>query len=90
VVRRAESEAGQAGPPDHPGGARRTSVDLGLAAALDGLAGEQAPVSVRSGSGDVTGTLTACGQDFVTIRADGAGGRVAYVSLDRVVWVELR
>ncbi|HET6966586.1 MAG TPA: hypothetical protein VFH58_17575 [Acidimicrobiales bacterium] len=72
------------------GGSRPPGVDLSLAAALDGLAAEGYPVSLHSGAETVTGVLVACGEDVVTLRADGAQRRPVYVPLGRVSCVELR
>jgi hypothetical protein len=75
-------------PPVRPGGSRRGAIEVGLGTVLDGLAGEQAPVCVRSAGGETVGTVSACGSDFFTVKTPG--GQVTYVRMAGVVWVELR
>lgn len=75
---------------ERPGGHRPPPLDLTLAGALDALAGERAPVVVRAGSDLITGWVVACGQDVVTIRAEGAGARPVYLPVSSVSCVELR
>ncbi len=82
--------AGGAAAVERPGGRRRPGLDLSLAAALDGLAADASPVTLYSGTDTVTGVLVACGEDVVTLRADGADRRPVYVPLGRVACVELR
>ena len=75
---------------DRPGGGRRPRLELSLAGALDALAGERAPVVVWAGPESVTGSVVACGEDLVTIRAEGATQRRVYLPLGSVMCVELR
>ena len=70
-------------------GERGAPTDLSLAAALEALAGERAPASVQIGSQTVTGTITGCGEDVVTIRSDGPS-RYVYAALNAIAWVEIR
>jgi hypothetical protein len=82
--------AGPGAAPGRPGGQRRPPRDLNLAAALDALAGEGAPVVLRAAGEAITGTVTACGVDMVTLRSEGAARRTVHVPLGAVVCVELR
>lgn len=76
--------------PTRPGGQRRPAVELTLADALDTLAAQEAPVTVRCGDEPFTGHLMACGRDLLTIRTGGSGRRPVYLPLDAVSYVELR
>ncbi len=73
-----------------PGGRRRPALELTLADVLDALAGEQAPVTVRSGAEAVSGSLVACGRDLITVRAEGPARRPVYVPISGLAYVELR
>lgn len=80
-----------------PGGERPAPLELTLAGALDALAGEEAPVTVRAGTDAIAGSLVASGEDVLTLRPGGVGaaggagaGRLVYVPVRAVTWVELR
>lgn len=73
-----------------PGGRRRPPIDLDLAGALDALAAERAPLVVWVGAESFTGWVASCGEDFLTVRAEGAGQRPLYLPMESVVCVELR
>lgn len=73
------------------GGDRPPAVDLTLAAALAGLAGERPAVAVvTAGRGDpVRGELAAVGEDVATVRPDGAPRATVHVPLAAVSEVAL-
>lgn len=73
-----------------PGGDRRPALDLTFAAALDLLAGEGAPVVVRTATEAFTGRVTACGTDVLTMVLEGGARRVVHLPLRAVAAVELR
>lgn len=73
-----------------PGGRRRPPIDLDLAGALDALAAERAPIVVWVGAESFTGWVASCGEDVLTVRAEGAGQRPLYLPMESVVCVELR
>jgi hypothetical protein len=86
---RAVTPSADAAGPARPAGRRTPPRDMSLAGALDALAGEQAPVTLRAGDDTFAGTVVACGEDVVTIRADG-GRSPVYVPLAGLDCVELR
>ncbi|MDA8047970.1 MAG: hypothetical protein M0Z30_22505 [Actinomycetota bacterium] len=81
--------AGRAGEP-RPGGQRPPALDLGLADALDALGADGAPVTVHTADESFHGVVSACGQDLVTVRAEGAERRPVHIALGAITCVELR
>ena len=80
-----------AGPPvGRPGGDRRPALDLTFEAALEALAGEGAPVLVRTPGESFTGRVSACGTDLFTLLLEGAGRRPVHLPMRAIVAVELR
>jgi hypothetical protein len=76
--------------PLRPTGRRPAPLDLTLAAALDAIAGDGAPVALRVATEVFTGTVVACGENLVTMQIEGAARRPCYVPLAAVTCVELR
>ncbi|HMC40789.1 MAG TPA: hypothetical protein VKI19_14075, partial [Acidimicrobiales bacterium] len=72
------------------GGRRAPALDLSLADALDAMAAERLPVSVRTAAETWSGTVVAHGEDYLTLRSEGADRRVIHVADAAVVAVELR
>lgn len=71
-------------------GDRRPVLDLSFGAALDGLAGEQAPVTLRLGAERLAGLLIGLGADILTIRGETPPRRYTYVPMAAVDAVEVR
>jgi hypothetical protein len=76
--------------PARPGGQRPPGLDLTMAAALDSLGADGAPVTVRTADATFAGVVLACGQDVVTLRTEGAERRPVYLALGAIMCVELR
>jgi hypothetical protein len=93
----APQPAGSSGPatsgrplrPAAPGGSRGPAVDLSMLSALDSLAAERAPVSLRAGTTTLAGDLLAAGVDAVTVAAS-PHGRLVHVPAAALAWCELR
>jgi hypothetical protein len=81
---------GSAVGPARPGGRRPPGLDLTMAAALDALGADGAPVMVRTSDATFAGVVLACGEDVVTLRTEGADRRPVYVALGAIICVELR
>jgi hypothetical protein len=73
-----------------PAGDRSAPLGITFSTALDALAGEGSPVTLRAADEAFTGTVTACGTDVVTLRLEGMARRTVHLPLDAVMWVELR
>jgi hypothetical protein len=70
-------------------GERGAPSELTLAAALEALAGERAPAQVQTSGQAVAGIIAGCGEDVLTVKPGGTG-RLVYVAIDAVVWIEIR
>ncbi|HWE57207.1 MAG TPA: hypothetical protein VG435_16990 [Acidimicrobiales bacterium] len=71
-------------------GDRRPLLELTLAAALDGLAAEQSPVTLHLGADRLSGLLVGLGEDVLTLRAEAPPRRFTYAPLTAVEAVEVR
>lgn len=72
------------------GGDRRPALDLSLLSALDVLAEERSPVSIRAGTTTFEGDLLSVGEDVLTLRSTAARRRMIHLPAYAVVWCELR